>query len=101
MDGAGYVQVAATIFQTFVIIIGGVAVIVRAQAANTELREDIKTMQAELKSLAQVVIAQAVQEARLLEQSRRMTMLEERLEDMRRGKGWVQGERSTVDGEYP
>ena len=75
--------------------------VVRASSDSKELRIDMKDMQEELKSLAKVVTTQAVQGERLNEQSRRMTLLEERVEDLRRGKGYVNDrEVKGVDREY-
>ena len=75
--------------------------VVRASSDSKELRDDMKAMEQELKSLAKIVTTQAVQGERLNEQSRRMTMLEERVEDLRRGKGYV-NDRDVhgVDREY-
>ena len=96
-----YLQLIAVVIQTLVFILGGSAIVVRNSAANKDLHEDVKAMQEELKDLARVITAQAVQDVRLNEQSRRMTLLETRVEDMRRGKGYVK-ERDvlSVDREY-
>lgn len=96
-----YAQLAATAAQTLVLIGGGIAVVVRTSAVNKELREDIKAMQDELKGLASVITTQAVQTERLNNQSKRMVMLEQRIEDLRRGRGYVNDAREQgLDREY-
>lgn len=96
-----YAQLAATVAQTLVIIGGGITVVVRTSVVNKELREDIKAMQDELKGLAKVMTTQAVQTERLDTQSKRMVMLEQRIEDLRRGRGYVNDrDASGVDREY-
>lgn len=97
-----YAPIIAIGIQTVVFLFGGGAMVLRASLDNKELRDDMKAMQEELKGLAKIVTTQAVQGERLNEQSRRMTMLEQRIEDMRRGKGYVQDHRAkAVDREYP
>lgn len=96
-----YAPIVAIAIQTVVFLFGGGAMVLRASSDSKELREDMKSMQEELKGLAKVVTTQAVQAERLNEQSRRMTLLEERVEDLRRGKGYVNDrEAKVVDREY-
>lgn len=101
MGVADNVQLIAVGIQTVAIIFGGITVVARTSAATKQLQRDLKAMEEELKDLAKVVTAQAVQAQRLDDQSRRMTMLEQRIEEMRRGKGYVQERVATsVDREY-
>lgn len=101
-----YVEISGILVQTLIFVFGGVAMVIRHDVTTKTLKEDIAAMQQELKSLSQVITAQAVQDQRLLEQSRRMTMLEEKLEGLRRGDGWIQNRNprssgdGTVDREY-
>lgn len=96
-----YAPVIAITIQTIVFLLGGGAMVVRASSDSKELRDDMKVMQEELKSLARVITQQAVQDVRLNEQSRRMSMIEARVEDLRRGKGYVADrDAKTVDREY-
>lgn len=65
--------------------------------------KELSEVKEELKGLAKVITEQAVQGVRLNEQSRRMNMLEQRVEDLRRGRGYVterDQKRSTINGEY-
>lgn len=104
MGTAEYLQLTAIGVQTLIYVLGGVAIVVRASEGNKELRKDLASMQDELKQLAKVITKQAVHDERLTEQSRRMTMLEQRIEDLRRGRGYVSDRdqaRMSVDGEYP
>lgn len=103
MSTTEILQLTAVSIQTLLFLGGGSALVLSTQNANKGLREDVKAMQDELKGLSQVITAQAVQAQRLTEQSRRMTLLEERVEDLRRGRGYVQRrdqEEGTVDREY-
>lgn len=68
--------------------------------------ESIVTMQSEIrelkdlaKSLAIVITAQAVQTQRLDTQGDRLNILDKRVEDLRRGDGYIAGSRG-VDREY-
>lgn len=104
MNASEYMQLSAIGIQTLVFIIGGSAVVVRTGAVNKELREDIKAMQEELKSLTKVITTQAVHDERLNEQSKRMTLIWNMVEDLRRGRGYVTERdqaRVVVDDEYP
>lgn len=102
MTVAEYAPIIAIGMQTVVFLVGGGVMVLRTSSDNKELRDDMQTMQDELKGLAKIVTTQAVQGERLNEQSRRMTMLEQRVEDMRRGKGYVQDRDSNkaLDREY-
>lgn len=96
-----YAPLVAIGIQTVVFLFGGGAMVLRASQDNKELRDDMKMMQEELKGLAKIVTEQAVQSQRLNDQGRRMTMLEQRIEDLRRGRGYVQDHgASVVDREY-
>lgn len=98
---AEYAPLVAIGIQTVVFLFGGGAMVLRASQDNKELRDDMKMMQEELKGLAKIVTEQAVQSQRLNDQGRRMTMLEARIEDLRRGRGYVQDHGAdAVDREY-
>ena len=64
--------------------------------------KELSEMREELKVLAKVITEQAVQQTRLNEQSRRMTMIEQWVDDLRRGKGYVQERIANIpiDREY-
>lgn len=101
MSTAESMQLIAIGLQTIVFLFGGGAMVLRASSESKELRDDMKNMEEELKGLAKVITLQAVQAERMVEQSRRMTLLEQRVEDMRRGKGFVADrDATTVDREY-
>jgi cell division protein FtsB len=95
------VHIAAIAVQTLLFLAGIYAVIIRSSQTTESLQKDIKEMEEELKGLAKVITRQAVQDERLTEQGRRMTFLEQRVEDLRRGRGYVQDrDASSVDREY-
>ena len=75
--------------------------IVRNDITLKAFQKELAKMQQELSALAQVITKQAVQDERLNAQSQRMLMLEQRVEDLRRGRGYVQNHQAeTVDREY-
>lgn len=98
-----YVTAIGIAIQTLLYLLGGYAMIVRndvkrkAQADAVKL--DVAGMREELKQLAKVVTAQAVQNTRIDNLYSQMTLMHQTIEALRRGNGWIQ--RHTVDGEYP
>ena len=84
-------------------VLVGLGIFYRRAGAEAGLSIKVDEMKEELKELSKVITEQAVQNQRLVEQSRRMTMLEQRVEDLRRGRGYVterDQKRPIVDGEY-
>lgn len=98
-----YLSLVGVIVQTVIFLLGGYALYVanntRQKLHTDALREDVKGMKEELKGLAEVITVQAVQSTRLDHMYSQLLSVEKRVEDMRRGKGYVR-ERATVDGEY-
>jgi len=87
--------------QTVIFLFGGIVMIVRNDITLKAFQKELAKMQQELSALAQVITKQAVQDERLNAQSQRMLMLEQRVEDLRRGRGYVQNHQAeTVDREY-
>lgn len=101
MSEAWWIGLAGPVVQTIIFLGGGVVMVVRHDGALKAFQMEMSKMQLELRALAQVITKQAVQDERLNDQSRRMNNLEQRIEDLRRGRGYVQ-ERdvATVDREY-
>jgi hypothetical protein len=92
------------IIQTAIFLFGGVVLIIRNDVVLKSFQKEVSKMQKQLETLADVITKQAVQDERLTEQSRRMGRLEQRVEDMRRGRGFVtrsDQDAQTVDREYP
>lgn len=79
--------------QTALIILGGYAVVIRndtkQQVHTDELRQDMSDMREELKKLSEVVIVQAIQTTRLDNLTTLLASVERRVEDLRRGNGFV------------
>lgn len=89
------------IVQTGIFLFGGIVLIIRNDVVLKSFQREVHKMQEQLETLAVVVTKQAVQDERLNEQSRRMLMIEQRIEDVRRGRGFVQDRDATsVDREY-
>lgn len=97
-----------------VLTMGGAAVVAlgifyRRGAADGGLLEkvddtlkELSDVKEELKGLAKVITEQAVQQTRLDEQSRRMNRIEQNIDDLRRGKGYIQERTANLplDREY-
>lgn len=98
-----YVTVLGIGIQTILYLLGAYALYVRNEAkqrTNTEhLSAEVEDMKIELSKLALVITTQAVQTTRLDNLLSQMTSIERRVEDMRRGAGYVKSRRE-LDGEY-
>lgn len=88
-----YITLAGIGIQTILFILGGYAMIIRndeKQKIHTqELRDDMSDMREELKKLAEIITVQAVQTTRIDNMTSMMASLERRVEDLRRGHGYV------------
>jgi hypothetical protein len=72
----------------------------RMETLITTQADDILGVKAELKKLTDVITVQAVQTTRIDNLSSLLTSVEKRVEDLRRGNGYITG-RKSMDGEYP
>jgi hypothetical protein len=91
---------AGIVLQTVVLMLGAYGFVLRAKWSNDDLKEKVDSMQAELKKLSEVIIAQAVQTTRLDNLVSQFTLLVKTVESLRRGSGFIRGDRPSVDGEY-
>lgn len=98
-----YITATGIAIQTFLYLLAGYAIYVRNESklssSSEHLADEVGEMKIELKKLAEVVTVQAVQTSRLDNMSSWITSIERRVEDLRRGNGFVQG-RAGIDGEY-
>lgn len=98
-----YLTVIAIAVQTAVYLLGGYALYVRndtKQHLHMEaLRMEVNGMKVELAKLTDVITVQAVQTNRLDNLTAQITQIDRRVEDLRRGNGFVRG-RTALDGEY-
>jgi cell division protein FtsB len=102
MAAGEWVPIAGLALQTLLILGGGYAMVVRADMMTKALREEVKAMKEEVKGLASVITTQAVHAERMDNMSKRLTMVQQTVEDLRRGRGYVQERMpQAVDGEYP
>jgi hypothetical protein len=85
--------------QTILFLLGGYAMVVRNDGSNKTLKEQVTGIQSELKSLATVVTSLAVQDERLNNQAHRIDLMDDKIERLRRGDGFVAGSRG-VEKEY-
>lgn len=63
------------------------------------MQREIKELKDVAKAMAVVVTGQAVQSTRLDAQTERLNILDKRVEDLRKGDGFIRGHHG-VDGEY-
>jgi hypothetical protein len=101
---AEYVTLIGIGVQTALYLLAGFALVIRADASAKNLKEEVHEMKEELKKLADVITLQAVQTTRLDNLTSTMMSIEKRVEDMRRGNGYVQRRSATgkdaIDDEY-
>src|SRR5713226_4605819 len=96
-----YVTLLGIAIQTAIFLFGGAVMVIRNDGTLKVFQKELGKMQDELSTLSHVITKQAVQDERITESSRRMTLLEQRVEDLRRGRGYIQDrDAKTVDREY-
>lgn len=74
------------------IIGGGLLVMITLRGDVANMKIEVGEIQNEIKKIGDVLINQA-------DQNRRIIHLEDDLRELRRGRGWIQGERG-IDREY-
>ena len=95
-----YVTIIGIAVQTALFLLGGYAMVLRNDWSNKALKIELMAMQKQLEKLAEVITTQAVQTTRIDALYGLYASADRRIEDLRRGNGYVTG-RSSVDGEYP
>ncbi len=99
MEHEGLIGIAV---QTAIFLLGGFGMVIKNDLSNKTLRGEVKLIQLELRKLADVITTQAVQTTRIDNLNTQVSSLERRVEDLRRGQGYVQARgRLAIDGEYP
>ena len=88
------------VLQTVVFLVSGATMVLRNDWSNKSLAKEIAGIQIELQQLATVITGQAVQTTRIDNLHTQVASLERRVEDLRRGSGYVTRNRSSIDGEY-
>lgn len=95
-----YEWMVALAVQTILFLAGGYGMVLKNDWSNKALERRLDQMSEELKGLAVVITTQAVQTNRLDNMDVHIASLDRRVEDLRRGNGYVRGSRSGIDGEY-
>ena len=95
-----YVTIIGIAVQTALFLLGGYAMVLRNDWSNKALKIELMAMQKQLEKLAEVITTQAVQTTRIDALYGLYASADRRIEDLRRGNGYVTG-RSSVEGEYP
>jgi hypothetical protein len=81
------------------IVGGGLLVLVTLRNTVTGLKEDVASIQSELRDMAGILTKMAVAETRIDNADTRIARIESDIRDLRKGVGWVKGHHG-VDGEY-
>lgn len=95
----GYVTLIGIGVQTALFLLGGYAMVIRTDFSSKTLKEQVEAIQKELKGLATIITTLAVQDERLNNQARRIDLIDQKIEGLRRGEGFVAGSRG-LEKEY-
>jgi len=82
--------IASIGMQTALFLLGGYAMVLRNDWSTKDLKEDLKSMEGDLKKLAQVITQIAVQDIRIDNLTSLIVNLQHELSDLRRGDGWIE-----------
>ncbi len=82
--------IASIGMQTALFLLGGYAMVLRNEWSTKDLKEELESMEQELKKLAQVITQIAVQDIRIDNLTSLMVNLQHELSDLRRGDGWIE-----------
>ncbi len=85
--------IASIGMQTALFLLGGYAMVLRNEWSTKDLKEDLESMDEELKKLAQVITQIAVQDIRIDNLTSLLVNLQHELSDLRRGDGWIEHKR--------
>ena len=78
-----------TVIQTMIFIGGIIAIFVRTEANVAELKSEVHEIQKEIRIVADVITKLAVQSERLDNYGQRMNRVEQAVDDLRRGRGFI------------
>jgi len=81
--------IASIGMQTALFLLGGYAMVLRNDWSTKDLKEELESMEEELKKLAQVITQIAVQDIRIDNLTSLVINLQHELSDLRRGDGWI------------
>jgi hypothetical protein len=88
------------VIQTLIFLGGIYGMVLRNDFQGKGLREDMNHLREEMKKLADVITVQAVQTREIQHLQTQLDLVQQNVEDMRRGHGFIHG-RHGVDREYP
>lgn len=88
-----------SLLQMFGMVGGGLIVLVTLRNTVAGLKEDVTSIQYELRQMSGILTKMAVAETRLDNADTRIARIEADIRDLRKGVGWVKGHHG-VDGEY-
>lgn len=84
-----------------VLLVGFVVAFTRIGGRIDLLAQRMAAVEETLKDSRDFEKRLTINEERITNHGRSITTVQQDISDLRRGKGFVQGHRSTVDGEYP
>ena len=88
------------IIEIFSILVGGLTVFITLRNTVANIKDDVQGMQTEIKKLGEILIAQADIRGEIKVLESRLAATEQDIRELRHGRGFVQVDRSGVDGEY-
>lgn len=87
--------------QTGLYLLAGYAMVIRTSSTAEGLRSEVSAMKDQLKELANIIVTQARQDERLNNMSMRINRLDNTVEMLRKGAGWIKDpDAKSVDREY-
>lgn len=97
-----YTISVGNIVQIGSILGGGFAVFLTLKNNVATLKEDVVTMQSEVKKLSEILIGMARFDEKLSNLDKRVTVHDHKIDDLQHGEGFVRvRHRAGIDGEYP
>ncbi len=91
MTNAEIITIVGLSLQTLIYLLAGYGLVVRNDQSGKDLKQEVEAIQEEIKGMAKVVTQVAVQKNELDNVNQRLNTLDKRIEDLRRGHGFIAG----------
>lgn len=88
-----YITLLGIAVQTALFLLGGYAMVLKSNWSNDSLNAKVTGMETKLEGLATIITKLAVQDERLNNQAQRLTSIDDKIERLRRGEGFIAGAR--------
>jgi hypothetical protein len=96
-----YTITIGNIIEVVSIITGGLLVLVKLNSNLLSLKNDVSGMQSEIKKIGDILIGMARFDEKLSGLTTRLNGHDREIYEIKHGRGFVQGSRGGIDGEYP